>query len=242
MKLTKNTILITGGTSGIGYELGKSLLEKNNKVILLGRNPAKLQEAASQGFQAIQCDLSDTQEIENAVIRIQNKYPDVNILINNAGVQYNYLFTEEAVSPDRIRKEMDINAAGQIILTQLLIPLLATSPKALIINTTSGLGAFPKSDGLVYSASKAAMRNFTTGLRFALKDTAINVLEFIPPVTDTGMTSGRDEKKMPVKALISHVIPQIEKERRVVTVPSMRIFLRIAFLFPALAHKILDKK
>jgi uncharacterized oxidoreductase len=137
---------------------------------------------------------------------------------------------------------MEVNVTGQLTLTQLVIPLLSTSKKALIINTTSGLGAFPKPDGLVFSASKAAMRNFTTGLRYALKNTSIKVLEFIPPVTETRMTSCRNEKMMPVKKLIDYALPQIEKEKRVVTVLRMRLFLWIAFLFPGLAHRILAKK
>ena len=242
MNLTNNTVLITGGTSGIGYELGKSFLERNNKVILLGRNQEKLQEAASNGFHTIKCDLRNQQDIEAAIVRVQNEFPGLNILINNAGIQYNYLFTDTVIPLERIREEFEINATGQITLTQLVIPLLSTSKKSLIINTTSGLGAFPKSDGLAYSASKAAMRNFTVGLRFALKDTSIKVLEFIPPVTETRMTAGRDEKKMPVKKLIDSVLPQIEKEKRIVTIPRMRLFLWIAFLFPGLAHSILSKK
>ncbi|MEZ5083790.1 MAG: SDR family NAD(P)-dependent oxidoreductase [Bacteroidales bacterium] len=126
-------------------------------------------------------------------------------------------------------------------MTQLLIPQLNNSQKSLIVNTTSGLGAFPKEDGLVYSASKAAMRNFTIGLRYSLKNTPINVLEFIPPVTDTGMTDGRTESKMSAKELVERIIPQLEKERKILTVSKMRIFLLIAFLFPPLAYKILSR-
>ena len=149
----------------------------------------------------------------------------------------------DAVAPfAKIRNEVDINLTGQLILTQLLIPQLNTAPEALIINTTSGLGAFPKSDGLVYSATKAAMRNFTIGLRYALSTTNIKVLEFIPPVTDTGMTSSRNEKKMAPAALVQMAIPQIEKQRRVVTVPAIRVFLWIAWWLPGLANKILSKK
>ena len=242
MQLTNNVILITGGTSGIGYELGQSLLKRNNKVILLGRNKEKLKKAALNGFYTICCDLNNCDDIEKAVVKIQNDFPDLNILINNAGVQFNYLFSGEIFPLNKIQSEININATGQIILTQLVIPVLSTAKNAMIINTTSGLGAFPKSNGLVYSASKAAMRNFTIGLRGALKDTVIKVLEFIPPVTDTGMTAGRKEKKMSAKELIEKIIPQIEKERKIITVPSMRIFLWIAFLFPSLAQKILAKK
>lgn len=241
MKLTNNTILITGGTSGIGLTLGKELLKLGNTVILLGRNKGKLTEVEKQGFKTITCDLSKQEDIENAAIIIQNQYPQINMLFNNAGVQFNYDFTENVIPLEKIAQEVNINVIGQMIFTQLLIPLLSNAEKPFIINTTSGLGAFPKSDGLIYSATKAAMRNFTVGLRHALKNTKIKVLEFIPPVTDTGMTQGRNESKMSVDELVKQIIPQLQKERKILTVRKMRMFLWIAFLFPNLAHKILSK-
>jgi uncharacterized oxidoreductase len=240
MKLSGNTILITGGTSGIGYELGKAL-QQENKVILLGRNEERLKQAEQEGFYTIQCDMSNTDEIEKAVVRIQNEFTDLNVLFNNAGIQHNYLFTETIIPLSKIRQEIDINVTGQMILTHLLIPVLSTAPKSYIINITSGLGIFPKNDGIIYSASKAAMRNFTKGLQYALKSTSINVLEFIPPVTDTGMTKARNEKKMAAEALVKKIIPQLKKEKKIATVFPIRIFLWIAFLFPGLANKILSK-
>ena len=241
MHLSNNTILITGGTSGIGFILGKELLARGNTVILLGRNQQKLDQAKKQGFETIACDLNKQEDIESAVVYIQNHFPQINMLFNNAGVQYNYLFTDSVVPFDKIQQEIMTNVTGQIALTQLLIPLLNNAKEAFIINTTSGLGAFPKSDGLVYSASKAAMRNFTVGLRYALKDSPINVLEFIPPVTDTEMTAGREEEKMSAQALVDHILPQLEQEKRILTITKMRFFLWIAVLFPNLAHRILSK-
>ena len=185
--------------------------------------------------------MESEKDIENVILKIKKDFLDINILFNNAGIQQNYLFHEGIVSFERIRKEINTNLTGQIALTNALIPMLSKKEKAMIINTTSGLGAFPKPDGLVYSASKAGMRNFTLGLRYALKESSVQVLELIPPVTDTTMTSGREEQKMSVEELVRRVIPQIEKERKVITVPIMRIFLWISFLFPALANRILSK-
>ena len=241
MRLSDNTILITGGTSGIGLALGKALLEMNNQVILLGRNKEKLAELEKAGFETISCDLNKLSDIEEASVLIQNKYPQLNMLFNNAGVQYNYDFTESVIPLEKISQEININITGQIILTQLLIPLFSNNSNAFIINTSSGLGAFPKPDGVVYSATKAAMRNFTVALRYALQKNSIGVLEVIPPVTDTGMTAGRTENKMSAEELVERIIPQLRKERKVITIPRMRIFLWIAFLFPSLANKILSK-
>ncbi|MEP2669528.1 MAG: SDR family NAD(P)-dependent oxidoreductase [Cyclobacteriaceae bacterium] len=242
MNLTNNTILITGGTSGIGLTLGEALLKRGNTVIVLGRNKPQLLEANKKGFEVIQCDLTDQGEIENATLHIQRHYPSINMLFNNAGVQYNYNITESVIPLEKISKEVAINVTGQMILTQLLIPLLCNAEKSFIINTTSGLGAFPKTNGVIYSATKAAMRNYTTGLRLALQSTPISVLELIPPVTETKMTKGRDGKKMPVEEFVATILPQLEKERKIITVPKMRLFLYLAFLFPGLAHKILSKQ
>ena len=102
MKLSGNTILITGGTSGIGLSLGRALLELNNRVILMGRNPKKLKEAQIAGFEVIACDINKREEIEQASVDIQNRYPGLNMLFNNAGVQYNYYFTESVIPLDKI--------------------------------------------------------------------------------------------------------------------------------------------
>ena len=241
MKLNNNTILITGGTSGIGYALGQALLQRNNQVILLGRNKAKLGQLAAEGFETIVCDLTSEESIEKAVLVIQNQYPDLNLLFNNAGVQFNYNFVESIHPSERIKQELEVNFTGQVILTQLLLPILSNAPKAWIINTTSALGIFPKTNGLLYSASKSAMRNFTLGLKYTLKRTSIKVLEFIPPVTDTPMTAGRNETKMSAQGLAGRILPQLAKEKSVMTIPKIRLFSWIAFLSPALAHKILSK-
>ena len=242
MKLRNNTILITGGTSGIGLAIGRALIKQENTVILLGRNTTALAEAESEGFKTILCDLCNQEDIENTALFVQNNFSQINMLFNNACVQYNYLFSEGIIPLHKITQEINTNLSGQILLTQLLIPLLNNQQQSFIINTTSALGAFPKGDGLVYSASKAAMRNFTIGLRYHLKESTIRVLELIPPVTDTGMTKKRKGKKITTTTFINHILPQIEKEKTTITVSKIRLFLWIAFLFPTLANKLLSKQ
>ncbi|WP_020527850.1 SDR family oxidoreductase [Flexithrix dorotheae] len=241
MNLSGNTILITGGTSGIGLALGKYFLAKNNKVILLGRNQSKLGQLQKEGFEALRCDLSNQKDIEETIKMVEQQFDHLNVLINNAGIQYNYLFPEIAIPFKSIEEEIEINVTGQMVFTQLLIPILAAKPKAFIINTTSALGAFPKKDALVYSASKAAFRNFTQGLRITLKNTSIKIMEFIPPVTETNMTEGRLGKKISPEELISKIIPQMKNEKELLTTIPVRAFLWIAFLFPGIAEKILSK-
>jgi len=241
MILVDKTILITGGTSGIGYAIANYLKAKN-RVIIMGRNTKKLESLAAEGFETVTCDLGDYESIEQAVLEIENNYPELSVLFNNAGVQFNYLMTETFTPAEKIINEININLTGQILLTQHLLPLLSAAPEALVVNTTSALGAYAKPDGLVYSASKAGMRNFTQGLSDLLRNTTIKVIEFIPPVTDTSMTAGREEQKMSVELLIKKVMPQIEKQQKLATPGSIRIFLWLAARFPGLACKILSKE
>ena len=242
MKLENKTILISGGTSGIGIELARALRLKQNKVLVLGSNSDNLALAENEGFETVQCDLGNQASIEQAARHIAQKYPDLNVLFNNAGIQLNYDFCSALMPLDKVWTEIHVNLSGQILLTQLLIPVLASSPSALIVNTTSGLGAFPKSNALVYSASKAGMRNFTAGLRRELRQTGIKVLEFMPPVTQTPMTRGREGAMMAPEILVQKVLPQIEKGRVLVTVPKMRVFLLIAYLIPKMAAAIIENK
>lgn len=240
MQLNDRIIVITGGTSGIGQCLARTLRNRNNEVIVLSRAGDKLDRMTEEGFTTVPCDLSDPSSIETAVHRITQRWPRVDVLFNNAGVQYNYDLTSEVLPIGRIHREIDIDLSGQILFTQLMLPLLSRSDRALIVNTTSGLGAYPKRDGLVYSAAKAGMRSFTIGLRNALRGTSIRVLELMPPVTDTGMTAARDEQKMDPQAFVDITLPQLERERNIATTGQLRVFLTLVRFAPALARKILE--
>ncbi|UTW61431.1 SDR family NAD(P)-dependent oxidoreductase [bacterium SCSIO 12741] len=242
MDLANKTILITGGSSGIGLELAKVLLEKGCIVLILGRDSNRLDEAEKLGLKALRCDVSKTKDVEDTVVYLQNHYPLIDGLINNAGVQYNYLFDEATHVLDRIKQEVEINLFGPLILTQLMIPLLATSSSPFIVNVTSALGASSKLDGLVYSATKAGLRNFTRGLRYSLINSSIQVYECIPPVTETSMTAGREGDKMPVKHWVKWMVSGLEKDQKLITLPKIRLFLWIAFRLPRLAFKMVSSK
>lgn len=241
MELAGNTILITGGTSGIGLALGKKFLALGNKVIVTGTNRGRVERAITLGLDAIRCDLTKQEQIDYLVMKIEKDYPSLNILFNNAGIQFNYEFDDNIVPLEKIQNEFEVNVIGQMVLTHLLLPTLTNSKKSCIINTTSALGMFPKSDGLVYSATKAAMRNFTMGLRYSLKTTNISVIECMPPVTDTAMTSTRNEKKMGADKFVEIILPQLKAEKSLATVTSLRVFKWISVFFPQMAHKILSK-
>ena len=242
MQFNDRTIVITGGTSGIGQCLARTLRDRRNEVIVLGRAGERLDRMAEEGFATVPCDLGDPSSIENAAHQLAQRWSRVDVLFNNAGVQYNYDLTSEVLPVGRIHREIDIDLSGQILFTQLMLPLLSRSDCAMIVNTTSGLGAYPKADGLVYSAAKAGMRSFTVGLRNVLRRTPIRVLELIPPVTDTGMTAGRDEQKMDPQAFVDITLPQLERERKIATTGQLRFFLLLTRSIPGLARRILEGK
>lgn len=238
--LNNKTILITGGTSGIGFELATHLV-KQNEVIVLGRNKERLRELNDLGIHTICCNLLDVRGIEQSVLEIEKNYQNLDVLINNAGVQYNYDFLDSIIPISKIQDEITVNLTSLIILTHWLIPALSTSPNPTIVNVTSGLAYTAKNDALVYCASKAGIKNFHDGLKHYLKSSNFKLVEFIPPVTNTNMTSMRDEKKMDTKKLIDLFIRDFNKGKEIITVKQIKLFIYLSRLFPSLSAKILNR-
>jgi short-subunit dehydrogenase involved in D-alanine esterification of teichoic acids len=237
MKIKDHTILITGGTSGIGKALAEALAPNNN-VIITGRSAQKLEAARQHGLTAFACDLTQVQAVEALVVSLEQEFPQLDILINNAGIQYNYDLLEESNISNQIRHEIATNLSGTIHLTHLLLPLLSTKPST-IINVSSALGVVPKSDGLIYSVSKAGLRSFTIGLRKILRGQPIRVLEIIPPVTDTHMTSGRSEPKMPVDELVQLILRQWENGKQLIAPAKVKLLLQLNRFVPGLANRLI---
>lgn len=238
MKITNHTILITGGTSGIGQALAEVLISQKNEVIVTGRSEERLAAARAKGITAISCDLTRPEQIEQLVLQLEQEFPQVDVLINNAGIQYNYDLLKETNIYRKLQQELATNLTGTIHLTQLLLPLLGTKPST-IINITSALGSVPKSDGLIYSASKAGLRNFTTGLRKILRGENIRVLEIIPPVTDTHMTATRSENKMPVDELVQIILRQWARGQELIAPGKVKFLLQLNRFVPRVANRLI---
>lgn len=191
MKLTASTILITGGANGIGLALAQHLLERGNRVIVCGRSEETLAKAKAQAPALITrvCDIADTASRRSMVDWLNTQYPDLSILINNAGVQYVRDFTSgDAIKA--LETEVAVNFTAPIQLIAEMLPSLRTLPQATIVNVTSGLAFSPKADVPVYCATKAALHSFTLSLRHQLKGTGIKVVEMAPPIVDTGLGGG----------------------------------------------------
>jgi len=193
MKLSGHTVLVTGGSSGIGLALSLRFLAEGNRVLIIGRDARKL-EAVRRSHPAIgifSTDLSTEAGLEALLSFVKQEYPQLNILVNNAGVQYNYLFMEEPDALSRIDQEISTNLVAPVKLTSLLLPLLTGNPNGAIVNVSSGLFLAPKKTASVYCATKAALHSFSKSLRYQLEGSGTKVFELVPALVDTPMTEGR---------------------------------------------------
>jgi uncharacterized oxidoreductase len=186
MNLTGNTILITGGTSGIGLALAKHLNMLNNKVIICGRRADRLEEIKrnNAGIVTKVCDVMDAQQRVDLTEWVFQNYPDVNVLINNAGIQLHADLTRTG-NLAGIHTEVETNLVAPIHFMQLFTSHLSRKESAAIINISSGLAFVPLAVAAVYSATKAAIHSLTLSLRYQLRDTTIKVFEIVPPSVDT---------------------------------------------------------
>ncbi|WP_348811352.1 SDR family oxidoreductase [Flavobacterium maritimum] len=187
MKTTDNTILITGGGSGIGFEMAK-LFSKNNTVIITGRDENRLKEAASQleNTHYIVSDITKEKDINSLAKYIETQFPNLNILINNAGRAIVHdLIEKEGNAHDKALDEITTNYLSTIRITEKLLPFLSTKREAAVVNVSSVSALVPSHILSTYSASKAALHSHTQSLRHFLKDSSVRVFELMPPLVNT---------------------------------------------------------
>lgn len=192
MKTTANTILITGGSSGIGLGFAREFNRLGNKIIICGRREDRLNEVKKEIPEIItrQCDVADTQQRVELFEWIKVNYPETNILINNAGIQLNSDITK-AFDVNRIRSEVETNFVAPMHLSSLFTDLLKTKELSAIINISSGLAFAPLAFIPVYCATKAALHSYTLSFRHLVKNTSIKVFEIAPPSVDTELGQDR---------------------------------------------------
>jgi uncharacterized oxidoreductase len=208
MKLTGNTIFITGGGSGIGRGLAEALHKRGNKVIISGRRRSHLDEvvAANPGMAAIELDIVDPASIGKVAAQLITNYPDLNVLINNAGI----------MQPDQAGGHIDdalmvstitTNLMGPIRMTSALIEHLKGKSHAVVAYTSSVLGFVPLAATAVYSSTKAALHSYILSQRFLLRDTTVRVLEIAPPWVRTELMNSQEaEQAMPLEQFIEETI------------------------------------
>lgn len=221
MRLSGNTILITGGTSGIGLELTTQLAALDNTVIVTGRNPSKLDAVRTklQGVHAIQSDASDPAAIAGLYNEVVSRFPNLNMLFNNAGIMRKINLHTVGSDLRDLTREIEINLNGPIRMTVKFLPQLKAQRAAAIVNVSSGLAFVPLAIAPLYCAAKAAIHSFTQSLRLQLKHTSITVFELAPPITETSLFQGdisrRDVsvKPMKVEVLVQRALHGIKRDR-----------------------------
>jgi uncharacterized oxidoreductase len=196
MQITNNTILITGGGTGIGLALAGEFLRLGNTVIICGRRLEKLKEAKKRfpGLYTRVFDLQQEADRKQLVSEVITDFPKLNVLINNAGIQ-NETDLTDASAFNNIRAEVETNLLAPLHLGALLIPHLKTKSEAAIIEITSGLAFAPLAYMPVYCATKAALHSISLSLRHQLKGTSIKVFEIAPPMVDTELDRGARKKR-----------------------------------------------
>ena len=187
MELTKNTILITGGSSGLGLALAARLLAMGNTVIVTGRDQAKLDRTKKQlpGIYTIQSDVSRPEAIGQLYGQVVGQFPKLNILVNNAGEMRKINLHQTDTDPLDLTRELTTNLLGPIWMVQQFVPHLKQQPTAAILNVTSGLALVPFPVSPIYGASKAGLRSYTQSLRVQLKGTSVKVFELVAPAVNT---------------------------------------------------------
>ncbi len=219
MNIPGNTIFITGGTSGIGLAFAEQYYQAGSKVIICGRRAGRLDEIARKypGIITYRCDISDAKQRRELAERAINDNPELNILMNNAGVQYATDLLHET-DLAKLEDEVQTNLIAPIHLCSLFTEHLAAKQNAAIMNISSGLAFAPLAFMPVYCATKAAIHSFTLSLRHQLKDTSIKVFEIAPPSTDTELGHDRREDKnqshggMPINEFITEAMQAIKDD------------------------------
>jgi uncharacterized oxidoreductase len=210
MNITGNTILITGGGSGIGRGLAEALHAEGNHIIVAGRRRAPLEEvcAANEGMAWVELDVADPAAIAAVATKLAADHPALNVVIHNAGIMKAEDMTADPYDLTQAEATIAINLLGPIRLTQALLPQLKSQDKATIMTVSSGLASVPLVYTPTYSATKAAIHSWSQSLRTQFEGSGIDVIELVPPQVATDLMPGQaeDPGAMPLDAFIAEVI------------------------------------
>jgi len=230
-------------TMGIGLALAKKFKSLGNNVIVTGRNEESLRGVCSEfGFEYIRGDLAHIPDLQELINQIQVNHPDLNVLVNNAGIQKNYQFANERNYDLDIEHELAVNLTAPLKLCSALLPALSRQEYGAIVNLSSVLALVPKQSAPVYCGSKAAIHIFTKALRYQLEGSTVKVFEIIPPLVDTAMTEGRGKGKMSPDDLAAEFLANFKRDRLTTYAGKAKILRAIQRLAPGIADRILKKK
>lgn len=245
MRLTDHSVLITGGSAGIGLALAREPLGRGNRDMVCGRDPERLAaaRAALPGLHFFPADISRDEDLRGLVAVAEAEMGGLSVLVNNAGVQrpHNFLADDpETVLLDAHRK-IATNLIGLITLTAFALPLLRRWPEAAVLNISSGLALVPKRSAPVYCATKAAVHAFSTALRYQTERDApnVSVLEAILPIVDTEMTRGRGNRKTSPERVATEIARGMAAGRGEIHVGLVKVLVPLNRAAPSLAARIM---
>lgn len=239
MDVTGKTVLLTGGSAGIGREIARQLQAKGAAVILTGRDPARLAAMEAEGFEALAADLSNAAGVDALVAALGDR--PIDILMNNAGLGVPHDVRAAMPDPDAADGCLYANLSAPIRLITALLPRLRERPQAAIVNVTSGLAIAPNTASSVYCASKAGLRSYTMALRAQLAGEPILVVEALPPVVDTQMTADRQMSKMPPQECARQIIAVLEGGHAEANVGMVKLLRAVYSISPALARSVMRR-
>ncbi|MFY9745252.1 MAG: SDR family oxidoreductase [Acidobacteriaceae bacterium] len=234
MQITGNTILITGGTSGIGRALAEALHNQGNQLIIAGRRQSLLDEitAAHPAMQSAALDVQNLDSLPAFAAQIATQFPSLNVLINNAGIQKSEDLNDPSADFSIVEETIATNLLAPLRLTAALLPHFKKQPRATVMTVSSGLAFVPKASTPAYSATKAAIHSWTQSLRYQLRDTNVEVLELIPPYVQTelqGQRQAADPNAMPLADYIAEVMQILRTQPDAKEILVQRVFpLRFA--------------
>ena len=215
MNMTGNTILVTGGTSGIGRALAEAFFDRGNRVIVAGRRQAQLDEvtAGRPGMVGLHLDLDDPASLSRFTDIVRAQYPDLNVLAANAGISRQEDLTDDHWDASVAEAIVGTNILGVLRVTAALLPVLKRRQDAVIMATTSNLAFVPRADFPTYCATKAFLHSWLQSLRHQLRKVPVEVLELAPPYVQTELTGGHqasDPRAMPLDAYVAEVMHLLE--------------------------------
>jgi uncharacterized oxidoreductase len=236
MQLAGKTILVTGGTDGIGLALARRLKAAGSTVIVVGRNAERIAAAQTEGFEVLAADLSAEAGCTELLAAIAGR--PIDILVNNAGMGVPF-DVAAAIDMTVVDQSIFLNLNAPIHLIVGMLDALRARPEAMIVNVTSGLAIAPAATTPVYCATKAGLHSFTRALRAQLAGSKIHVLEVLPPVVETRMTEDNNHSKMPAPECARQIVVAMEKGRNQANVGMTAVLNAVYNISPAIARRIM---
>ncbi len=243
MKLSNNTVLITGGSSGLGLSLAGYLSESGNTVIICGRSVQRLESARKRypQLQIIPCDISDADQCIELTQQMKTQFDHLNVLINNAAIVHKTSFMDNPEIIGHAEAEFQTNVLAPIRLTHQLLPILKQNSDPAVINITTGLIYAPRAVYPFYNATKAALHAFTQTLRVQLESTSVEVIEAMYPVVDTPWHNGNPPKiAVSAESAVDGLIRGLRKGKSEIRIGAVKKLYAISRLSPRLAMKVIN--